>query len=82
MFAMLPLFYCLLQCPDEQLERVDEITRGDSKMVGRVLDKILRKKYSEIDVKELECDWITLDMILKWALWPCYLRLQTNDPGL
>ena len=70
-----------MQCPYKLLESLEDVCREDSKIVGNVLDKILKKKYPEIDVKELECDWVTLEVILDWTVWPCYLQLLTSDPG-
>ena len=42
----------------------------DSKLLGVVLGKVLKKQYPD-----LNSYWITLDVLLDWVLWPNYLKI-------
>ena len=46
----------------------------DSKLLGSVLGKVLKKEYPLLSANDTN-DWITLDVLLSWVLWPNYLKI-------
>ena len=56
---------------------MDEIVKEDSIVFGKLLGTILEKRYSQLK-KDTENDWITLDVLLEWEVWPNYLKIVTQ----
>ncbi len=61
-----------------------DMTSTDSKLLGVVLRKVLEKQYPILNpenrkqypqLKPEDIDWITLDVLLDWVLWPNYLKI-------
>ncbi len=63
----------LLQSNDKQLEGVDEITKQDSRAFGAIFSSLLEKRYPQLSQDN---DWITLDVLLEWVVWPNYLKIM------
>ncbi|XP_064403130.1 E3 ubiquitin-protein ligase RNF213-like isoform X2 [Halichondria panicea] len=56
--------------PDRALKSFTDMISTDSKLLGVVLGKVLKKQYPD-----LNSYWITLDVLLDWVLWPNYLKI-------
>ena len=48
---------------------------NNSKLLGNVLGTILKKKYPQLNEDDTVNDWITLDVLLEWDLWPNYVKI-------
>ena len=48
---------------------------NNSKLLGNVLGTILKKKYPQLNEDDTVNDWITLDVLLQWDLWPNYVKI-------
>ena len=47
------------------------MTSTNSKLLGNFLGEVLKKEYPHLNTN----DWITLEVLLSWALWPSYLKI-------
>ena len=52
--------------------------------VGEVLNKVLRKRYPKEMIDRIQAfesdgnDILTLDELMDWDLWPCYLTVYSK----
>jgi len=49
------------------------MTAKGSKILGKVLGELLKDQYPQLPSSDQE--WITLDVLLEWTLWPMYLTV-------
>ena len=52
-----------------------EMASNNSKLLGHVLGTTLKKKYKQLNEADTVNDWITLDVLLEWDLWPNYVKI-------
>ena len=65
-----------IQSSAKQQKGIDEITEGKKSIVfGQVLGTILEKRYPQLKKEDTKNDWITLDVLLEWVVWPNYLKI-------
>ncbi len=64
-----------VQSSDKQLESmIVEMTKENSVTFGKVFGDILEKRYPQL-MEESSHDWITLEVLLEWIIWPTYLKI-------
>ncbi len=64
-----------MQSSDKQLESmIVEMTKEDSVAFGKVFGAILEKRYPQL-TEDNSHDWITLEVLLEWIVWPTYLKI-------
>ncbi len=56
-------------------ESFQQITTNHSRPLGKVLGTLLTKKYHQLTTEGVVDDWITLDVLLEWDLWPNYVKI-------
>lgn len=54
------------------MEYVQELTKVDSTVRGEVLSFVMEIKYPQL-LDQDDNEWISLDLLLDWELWPNYL---------
>ncbi len=64
-----------LQSHESATESFNQITVDDSRLLGNVLGAMLKKRYSQLNDEDEVNDWITLDILLNWELWPNYVKI-------
>ncbi len=64
-----------MQLHGSATESFQQITAKHSRPLGKVLGTILTKKYHELTTEGVVNDWITLDVLLEWDLWPNYVKI-------
>jgi len=57
-------------------ENFNKMTVKDSKLLGNILGSILMKRYPQINDEDTKNEWMTLDILLEWNLWPNYVKLM------
>ncbi len=65
-----------LQSHESATESFNQITVDDSLLLGNVLGAMLKKRYSQLNDEDKVNDWITLDILLNWELWPNYVKIM------
>ena len=64
-----------MQPCESATESFQQITTNHSRPLGKVLGTLLTKKYSQLTTEGVVNDWITLDVLLEWDLWPNYVKI-------
>ena len=70
-FITKDVMHNFFQSPEWALQRFTEMASTNSNLLGNFLGEVLKKEYPHLNTN----DWITLEVLLSWALWPSYLKI-------
>ena len=74
---MNPLSY--IQSNKDILQDFDKLAATHSERVGKLLGTLLKKEYPNLDPLGKEVVSVTFDELLKWHLWPSFIKIQGNS---